>query len=306
MKQRVLGQNLTVSAIGYSLRGLMNKKGSIDETAAVQQIQAALDKGLTFMDASDGNDTKAQEMLFGKALGSKRKEVVLAAGGPLHIDSVDALRQAVDEMLERLQTDWVDLFYVRDEGMNLSPEDIAGVIKEEQEAGKIRHWALTNGSPLYIERAHAVCPVTAIAEPFSMMVRWNEAMFPILKRLHIGLVAHYPLDLGGTSRGYLSMTEYDKKMAFRLRMMKYTKSGTPEERALVKFITKLGKEKEVTTSEIALAWVLRKKPWIVPVQGAATIEELDEIVHTADVTLGAKDMDAFAIHLGPSTFDVTV
>lgn len=306
MKQRVLGQNLTVSAIGYSLHGLMDKHGRIDEATAIQQIQDAVAQGITFMDASDGNDTTAQEQLFGKALGSARKDVVLAAGSPTSITSADDLRHAVDATLTRLNTDWLDLFYVRDDAMNLSPEVVAGIMKDEKEAGKIRHWGITTGLPLYIERAHSICSVTAVAEPFSMMVRWNEAMFPVLKRLHIGLVAYAPLALGGNSRCYMGVSEYDKKVAFRLRMMKYTKSGTPEERALVSLITKLAQEKSVTTSDISLAWVLRKEPWIVPVQGAATSAELADIVKAPDVTLSANDMNTFALQLGATHFDVTV
>lgn len=310
MKQRVLGQNLTVSAIGYSLRSFVDKKGNIDAAAAVPQVQAAVQQGYTFFDAADGPDVPSQERILGTALHDVRNQVVIATSsqrddGEL-IDTIDDLRQAVTDSLQRLQTTWIDLFYVRHVANRLLPEDIAGLMKELIAAGTIRHWGLMNSSPSYIERAQSICPITAVATPFSMMARWNEDSFILLKRLHIGLVAYDPLALGGNSRGYLGMAEYDKKISFRLNMMKFTKSGTAQERALVKLIHTLSAEKDVTPGEIALAWVLRKKPWIVPVQSAKTEDELTETAKTADVTLSAEDMDKFAIHLGASNFDVTV
>lgn len=310
MKQRVLGQNLTVSAIGYSLRSFVDKKGTIDAVAAVPQVQSAVQQGYTFFDAADGPDVPEQERIIGRALHDVRGQVIIATSSQRQdgelIDSIDALRQSVDDSLKRLQTTWIDLFYVRHVASRLLPEDIAGLMKDLMEAGKIRHWGLMNSSPSYIERAQSVCPITAVATPFSMMARWNEDSFILLKRLHIGLVAYDPLSLGGNSRGYLGIEEYDKKISFRLNMMKFTKSGTAQERALVKLIHTLSAEKDVTPGEIALAWVLRKKPWIVPVQSAKTDAELKETAQTADVTLSAEDMDKFAIHLGASTFDVTV
>lgn len=310
MKQRVLGQNLTVSAIGYSLRSFVDKAGQIDKTAAVPQVEEALKAGFTFFDAADGAAVGQQEEILGKALKAHRQDVVIATGcdaeaGKL-IESVDALRQAVQASLKRLQTTWIDLFYVRHISPRVQPEDIAALMKELIEAGTIRHWGLMNCSHSYVERAQSVCPITAVAEPFSMMVRWNEESFFLLKRLHIGLVAYDPLALGGNARGYLGMEEYDKKLAFRLNMMKFTKSGTAQERALVKLIHSLSAEKKVTPGEIALAWVLRKKPWIVPVQSATTVAELVETANTAEVTLSAEDMDKFAAQLGATNFDVTV
>lgn len=309
MKQRVLGQNLKVSAIGYSLRSFIDKTGHIDDAAALAQVAVAVQQGYTFFDAADGNALAEQETIFGKALRDQRQDVVIATGSPLTgeiLPDIDALRQAVTDSLRRLQTTYIDLYYVRHMAPRVQPEDIAALMKELIEAGVIRHWGLTNCSSSYIERAQAVCPITAISEPFSMMVRWNEEVFFLLKRLHIGLVAYDPLALGGNARGYLGMEEYDKKISFRLNMMKFTKSGTPQERALVKLISSLSADKHVTPGEIALAWVLRKKPWIVPVQSATTVAELTETAKTADVTLSATDMDAFAANLGASNFDVTV
>lgn len=310
MKQRVLGQNLAVSAIGYSLRSLVDKDGQIDEAKALAQVAKALEIGYTFFDAADGGTTATQEVILGKALREKRQDVVIATASQAAPGSVlpdiEALRQAVTASLQRLQTDYLDLFYVREISTHVRPEDIAALMKELIAAGTIRHWGLTNSSPEFIERAQSVCPVTAMAEPFSMMVRWNEERFLLLRRLHIGLVAYHPLALGGNARGYLGIEEYNKKISFRLNMMKFTKSGTPQERALVKLIHTMSTAKQATPGEIALAWVLRKKPWIVPVQSAATPAELEEVAKTADLVLSAEDMDNVASYLGASQFDVSV
>lgn len=315
MQKRILGrgpQALEVSALGYGCMGLSHAYGAaLSDAEARTVLDSALDAGYTFFDTAEVYGTESNhhhnEDLLGKILGPKRQQVVLASKFgltfdlsstekmpyPLIIDCrPETIRKSIDGSLQRLKTDHLDLYYQHRPDPKVEPEAIAEVMQELIKAGKILHWGVSEAPADYIRRAHKVCPLTAIQNRYSMMARWHEEMFPMLEELGIGFVAFSPLANGLLSNSYTATSSFDARVDYRASMTQFQPDSYKQNEALLKLLQQLAQEKQATASQISLAWVMHKRPWIVPIPGSRKVERVKENAQAAAIELSAADMAA--------------
>lgn len=304
MRNRTLGGDLTVSAIGLGCMGFSHAYGAPTERSeAIRQIQQAVDMGYTFFDTAEvygtPDDPHQNEMLVGEALAACRDNVVVTTKFGIHFDMTstqvnkslvpdsrpETIRASVDASLKRLRTDHIDLYYQHRADPNIPIEEVAGVMLDLIKAGKITHWELSEADEGTIRRAHAVCPITAIQNRYSMMARWHEALFPVLEELNIGYVAFSPLANGFLSAKYDKNSKFEAKTDYRSAMPQFTAEGIDKNAGLLQLLHQFAKEKETTPAGISLAWMLCKKPYIVPIPGTRNAGRLKENAGAADLTL---------------------
>lgn len=194
--------------------------------------------------------------------------------------------------LKRLNTDYIDLYYQHRVDPEVPIEEVAGVMAELMQEGKIVHWGLSEADEETIRHAHAVCPVTAIQNRYSMMARWYETLFPVLEELNIGYVAFSPLANGFLSGKYGKNAEFDKVYGYRSMMPQFTSEGVDKNRELLALLDRMAEEKNATPAQISLAWILCKKPYLVPIPGSRKAERLQENADAADVILSAGEVAA--------------
>ena len=194
--------------------------------------------------------------------------------------------------MRRLGTDHIDLYYQHRADPNVPVEEVAGVMADLIREGKITHWGLSEAMEDTIRRAHAVCPVTAIQNRYSMMARWYESLFPVLEELGIGYVAFSPLANGLLSARYGKETKFEAGTDYRSVMPQFTPEGMEQNRALLELLHRLAEEKQATPAQISLAWMLRKKPYIVPIPGTRKLERMRENAGSADTVLTASEVQA--------------
>lgn len=194
--------------------------------------------------------------------------------------------------LKRLNTDYIDLYYQHRVDPEVPIEEVAGVMAELMQEGKIVHWGLSEADEETIRHAHAVCPVTAIQNRYSMMARWYETLFPVLEELNIGYVAFSPLANGFLSGKYGKNAEFDKVYDYRSMMPQFTSEGVDKNRELLALLDRMAEEKNATPAQISLAWILCKKPYLVPIPGSRKAERLQENADAADVILSAGEVAA--------------
>lgn len=306
MKQRVLGEDLKVSALGYGAMGLSHAYGTaLEKPAAIKIIREAFEQGYTLFDTAalyigqyaDGT-TAINEKLVGEAIKPFRDQITLATkggvsfkDGQLAIDGrPEKLRQSVETSLQQLGVDTIDLYYQHMPDPNVAPEAVAELMGQLIKEGKIRHWGISNASLDYIKRADDVTKVTAVQSRFSMLARQSAALFSTLEQRHIGFVAYSPLANGFlTSRTQPKFDHHDK-LDFRNNMHQYTEEGTSEAQDISDLISKLAKEKQATPAQISLAWVLSKKPWIVPIPGTSKKQRLIENAGAAEIDLSTSEV----------------
>ncbi len=238
-------------------------------------------------------------MLVGEALKDIRDKVIIATkfgirfdmsspevNKPLIPDSrPETIRASVDASLKRLGTDHIDLYYQRRADPNVPIEEVAGVMSELIKAGKITHWGLSEANEDQVRRAHKVCPVTAIQNRYSMMARWHENLFPVLEELNIGFVAFSPLANGFLSGKYGKGTQFDGALDYRSAMPQFTEKGVEQNSELLSLLNRLAEEKNVTPAQISLAWMMCKKPYIVPIPGSRKPDRLKENADAANIVL---------------------
>ena len=304
MKTRILGRGLEVSAIGMGCMGLTHAYGApMEEREAARVLAEAVEMGYTFFDTAecyigtrvDGTLARNEE-LVGEALRPYRDHIVLAtkcgvAHSPegLVMDSrPETIRHSIEESLKRLQTDHVDLYYQHRIDPNVPPEEVAGVMADLIRQGKILHWGISEVSEEYLRRAHAVCPVTAIQNRLSMMARWHESLFPVLEELEIGFVAFSPLANGFLSGAYRRGETFEEG-DFRNRMPQYTEDGHDANQALLAYLHALGEAHHATPAQISLAWMLAKKPYIVPIPGSRKPARLRENLQAGEILLTPEE-----------------
>lgn len=304
MKQRVLGRNLKVSALGLGCMGFSHAYGAPTErTEAIRLIQQAADMGYTFFDTAEvygaADNPHHNEELVGAALKSRRNQVIIATkfgirfdmgssevNKPLIPDSrPEVIRASVEASLRRLGTDHIDLYYQHRADPNVPVEEVAGVMADLIREGKITHWGLSEASEDAIRRAHAVCPVTAIQNRYSMMARWHEDLFPVLEELDIGYVAFSPLANGFLSAQYGKKAQFETGTDYRSVMPQFSAAAMEQNQALLELLHRLAEEKGATPAQISLAWMLCKKPYIVPIPGTRKLERMQENAGAADVLL---------------------
>ncbi|MDE6763876.1 MAG: aldo/keto reductase [Oscillospiraceae bacterium] len=311
MQYRTLGKDLKVSAIGLGCMGFSHAYGAATEKSeAIKSILQAVDIGYNFFDTAEvygtADDPHQNETLVGEALKGCRDNVIIATKFGIHFDMSssqvnkplvpdsrpEVIRKSVDDSLKRLDTDYIDLYYQHRIDPNIPVEEVAGVMSDLIKEGKITHWGLSEADGETIRRAHAVCPVTAIQNRYSMMARWYEKLFPALEELGIGYVAFSPLANGFLSAKYDKNSSFDKALDYRSNMPQFTEKGMDQNAALLELLAKIAAEKNATSAQISLAWMLCKKPYIVPIPGTRKLERLCENAAAADVFLTSDEVKA--------------
>lgn len=311
MQTRTLGRNLTVSAIGLGCMGMSHAYGApADKKEMTELLAQAVDMGYTFFDTAEVYGTPSNphdnEELVGAALKPYRDKVVLATKFGIHFDMTspevnkplvpdsrpETIRASVEASLQRLQTDHIDLYYQHRLDPKIPIEEVAGVMSELMQEGKITHWGLSEATEDTIRRAHAVCPVTAIQNRYSMMARWYESLFPTLEELHIGYAAFSPLANGFLSGRYDKTSHFEAGTDYRSVMPQFQPEGVERNQKLLTLLHDLAGEKRATPAQISLAWMLCKKPYIVPIPGTRKPERLAENAGAAAIHLTADEVQA--------------
>ncbi|MDR6842682.1 aldo/keto reductase [Pseudoxanthomonas sacheonensis] len=303
MKKRALGNSgLEVSALGLGCMGLSYGYGpATDKQQAIDLIRSAYELGVTFFDTAEVYGPFANEELVGEALTPFREQVVIATKFGFDIDPADGkqrgldsrpehIKQVAEASLKRLKTDFIDLFYQHRVDPNVPIEDVAGAVKELIAEGKVRHFGLSEPGAQTIRRAHAVQPITAVQSEYSLWWRQpEEEILPTLEELGIGFVPFSPLGKGFLTGAISADTTFDSS-DFRNVVPRFSTESRKANQALVDLIGQIAKEKEVTPAQIALAWLLACKPWIVPIPGTTKLHRLKENVGGAEVQLTADEL----------------
>jgi aryl-alcohol dehydrogenase-like predicted oxidoreductase len=301
MHTRTLGQGLEVSAIGLGCMGMSQSYGPNpgDRTEMIGVLRGAVDRGVTFFDTAEVYGPFVNEELVGEALAPVRDRVVIATkfgwafddGRNVGLSSrPESIRAAADGSLRRLGVDVLDLYYQHRVDPDVPIEDVAGTVKELIEAGKVRHFGLSEAGAGTIRRAHAVQPVTALQSEYSLWTRDPEAeVLPTLAELGIGFVPFSPL-----GKGFLTGT-VDTTTAFtpgdiRTTIPRFTEENRAANQALVDLVTDVARAKGATPAQVALAWLLAQQPWIVPIPGTRRLTRLDENLAAADLELTADEL----------------
>ncbi|WP_022908937.1 aldo/keto reductase [Aestuariimicrobium kwangyangense] len=305
MHQRTLGQGLEVSAIGL---GCMTTTGgygqSPDRGEMITMIRGALDLGVTFFDTAEIYGPHANEELVGEALAPVRDQVVIATKFAQHIDPAerrptgrmllpDEVASAVDGSLQRLGVDVIDLYYQHRVNPEVPIEEFAGALGELIRAGKIKHWGMSEAAEATIRRAHAVTPVTAIQSEYSLWWRRpEEGVLAACAELGIGFVPFSPLGKGFLTGTVAASTTFEQGTDLRAQIPRFAPEALAKNLALVEVVTSVAEAKGATPGQVALAWLLAQKPWIVPIPGTTKPHRLAENAGAADVELTAAEVDA--------------
>jgi aryl-alcohol dehydrogenase-like predicted oxidoreductase len=305
MQKRKLGKsNLEVSAIGLGCMGMSFSYGPPkDKQEMISLIRAAVDRGITFFDTAEVYGPFTNEELVGEALAPFRKQVVIATKFGFDLSGSDRrpgaaglnsrpahIKQAVEGSLKRLKTETVDLLYQHRVDPDVPIEDVAGTVKELIRAGKVKHFGLSEAGVQTIRRAHAVQPVTALQNEYSLWWRRPEAeVIPTLEELGIGLVAYSPLGKGFLTGKIDEKTTFDSS-DFRSTLPRFTPEAIKVNQAMVDLLGQIAKRKKATPAQIALAWLLAQKPWIVPIPGTTKLERLEENIGAISVQLTPDDL----------------
>ncbi|TCR91938.1 aldo/keto reductase [Rhizobium sp. BK376] len=302
MQKRKLGNSgLEVSAIGLGCMGLSYGYGPATETQqAITLIRTAFERGVTFFDTAEAYGPYKNEELLGDALAPIRDQVVIATkfgfefgkdGGQSGMNSrPEHIRDVADAALKRLKTDVIDLFYQHRVDPDVPIEDVAGTVKDLIQEGKVQHFGLSEAGPQTIRRAHAVQPVAALQSEYSLWWREPEAeILPTLQELGIGFVPFSPLGKGFLTGAISESTTFDAK-DFRNIVPRFSAEARKANQALVDLLGQIAVAKNVTSAQVALAWLLAQKPWIVPIPGTTKLHRLEENIAAADVELTPADI----------------
>lgn len=301
MEKRTLGRaGLEVSAIGLGCMGLSHGYGpATDKQQAIALIRGAVERGVTLFDTAEIYGPFTNEELLGEALAPFRREVVIATkfgfkivdGKQAGLDSrPEHIREAAEASLMRLKTDVVDLLYQHRVDPNVPIEDVAGAVKQLIHQGKVRHFGLSEAGVRTIRRAHAIQPITALQSEYSLWWREPEReILPTLEELGIGLVPYSPLGRGFLTGAINDATQFDTD-DFRNILPRFTPEGRKANQTLVDTLRQIAQRKRATPAQIALAWLLAQKPWIVPIPGTTKMHRLEENLLAADVQLTRDEL----------------
>jgi aryl-alcohol dehydrogenase-like predicted oxidoreductase len=305
MQKRKLGKsNLEVTALGLGCMGMSFSYGPPKDKAEMTSLlRTAVDRGITFFDTAEVYGPFTNEELLGEALSPVRDKVVIATkfGFNLNPDGSpgwqglnsrpDRIKQVADASLKRLRTDVIDLFYQHRVDPAVPIEDVAGAVKDLIKAGKVKHFGLSEAGVGTIRRAHAVQPVSALQSEYSLWWRKPEAeVIPALEELGIGMVPYSPLGKGFLTGKIDEKTEL-KSNDFRSTLPRFSQEARRANQAVVDLLTNIGKQKDATPAQIALAWLLAQKPWLVPIPGTTKLSRLDENIGALNVQLTPSDLN---------------
>jgi aryl-alcohol dehydrogenase-like predicted oxidoreductase len=303
MQKRNLGKsNLEVSAIGLGCMGLSFGYGpAVDKKDGITLIRAAVERGVTFFDTAEVYGPFTNEELVGEALAPFRKQVAIATKFGFKIDpntgkqaGLDSrpehIKEVADASLKRLKTDVIDLFYQHRVDPNVPIEDVAGSVKELIQQGKVKHFGLSEAGVQTIRRAHAVQPVTALQSEYSLWWREPEAeVIPTLEELGIGFVPFSPLGKGFLTGKIDEKTTFDSS-DFRNIVPRFSPEARKANQAVVDLLGRIAEQKKATPAQIALAWLLAQKPWMVPIPGTTKVSRLEENLGAVNIKLTADDL----------------
>jgi aryl-alcohol dehydrogenase-like predicted oxidoreductase len=304
MQKRKLGNsNLEVSAIGLGCMGMSFSYGPpADRQEMISLIRTAVERGVTFFDTAEVYGPFTNEELVGEALAPFREQVVIATKFGFELDPTgqgpwrglnsrpEHIKQAVEGSLKRLRIETIDLLYQHRVDPDVPIEDVAGTVKDLIQAGKVKHFGLSEAGVQTIRRAHAVQPVTALQNEYSLWWRTPEAeVLPTLEELGIGLVAYSPLGKGFLTGKIVENTTFDSS-DIRNTIPRFTPEARKANQSLIDLLGQIAEQKKATPAQIALAWLLAQKPWIVPIPGTTKLSRLEENIGAAAVELTADDL----------------
>ena len=305
MKKRKLGKSgLEVSAIGLGCMGMSFSYGPPkDKQEMTALLRAAVERGVTFFDTAEVYGPFINEELVGEALAPFRKQVVIATKFGFDLSGSDTrpgaaglnsrpehIKQAVEGSLKRLKVPTIDLLYQHRVDPNVPIEDVAGAVKELIQQGKVKHFGLSEAAAKTIRRAHAVQPVTAVQSEYSLWTRTPEKeVISTVEELGIGFVPYSPLGKGFLTGKMNENTKFDSS-DFRSILPRFTPEALKANQTLIELLNKIAEKKKATTAQIALAWLLAQKPWIVPIPGTTKLARLDENIGAASIKLTPDDL----------------
>ena len=300
MQKRILGNGLEVSALGLGCMGMSFAYGiAPDPKEMISLLHAAVERGVTFFDTAEVYGPYANEELLGEAFAPIRDKVVIATKFGFRIEDgkqngvnsrPDHIRAVAEASLKRLRTDVIDLFYQHRVDPEVPIEDVAGTVADLIREGKVRHFGLSEAGADTIRRAHAVQPVTALQSEYSLWWREPEAeILPTLEELGIGFVPFSPLGRGFLTGTIGAETKFESN-DFRNSLPRFSEEARAANAKLVDLIAAIAKRKLATPAQIALAWLLAQRPWIVPIPGTTKLNRLEENIHAAGIDLSAEDL----------------
>lgn len=322
MKKRKLGNSdLFVNPVGLGCMGFSHAAGDpVDSETAVKTLRQAYEMGYDFFDTAEAytgvfpdGTVSYNEELVGAALKDVRDKVVIATKMGVHhnedlslrLDSrPETIRSSVETSLKRLGTDYIDLYYQHRIDPMVEPETVAETMAQLIKEGKIRYWGISETTEEYLRRANAVCPVTAIENRYSMMARWHEKIFPVCEELNVAYVAFSPMANGFLTGKYNPNTKFEGKQDFRNGMPQYTEEGYEKAKGLLEYLNDLAEAKNATMGQLSLAWMICKKPYIVPIPGSRKMNRLEENFKAGDVVLTPEEVQKIDDKLSTMQFDV--
>lgn len=300
MKMRTIGQEkLQLSEIGYGCMGLNHHRGPAKDTKKMKRVvQEAYNQGITMFDTAEVYGPYTNEELVGEAIKNFRKNVVLATKGGFKINgqtnypdsSAKTLRDSLEGSLKRLQTDYIDLYYIHRVDPNVPIEEVAETIQSFKKEGKILQWGLSEASEESIRRAHKVEPLMAIQSEYSIWWRDLEKdIFPVLEELGIGLVAYSPLGRGFLT-GQMTQQSIGNENDNRAELPLFTNEAMAANQVVLGLLQEIGNRKNATSAQIAIAWILAQKEWIVPIPGTTNLNRLTENNQAAAITFTKEEL----------------
>lgn len=322
MEQRKLGNSeLYVNPVGLGCMGFSHASGDpTEKSVAVKALRAAYDMGYDFFDTAecytgvnpDGTISYNEELVGAAMAGIRDKVVIATKMGVSHnpdrslkLDSSpETIRRSVEGSLKKLRTDYIDLYYQHRIDPKVEPEAVAETMAALIKEGKIRYWGISETTEDYLRRSNAVCPVTAIENRYSMMARWHEAIFPVCEELNIAYVAFSPMANGFLTGKYTSATKFEGSQDYRANMPQYTEEGYAKAKALLELLTQMAAEKNATMGQLSLAWMINKKPYIVPIPGSRKPERLKENLAAGNIRLTAEEIAMIDAKLDTMEFAV--
>ena len=304
MKKRRLGKNgLVTSELGFGCMGLNYHRGPAkNRNDMIKVIHSAIDAGITMFDTAEVYGPYTNEELVGDALVGKRKNIQIATKGGFRIDGSDnevdsspeTITASIEGSLKRLKTDYIDLYYIHRIDPKIPIEEVAHTIQKLKQEGKVLHWGLSEASAETIRRAHTVEPLAAIESEYSMW--WREVekdVFPVLEELEIGLVAYSPLGRGFLT-GKLDINANFNENDNRSELPRFQKEAMKANQVLIDFMNEIATAKDVTTAQLAIAWILDQKPWIVPIPGTTKKERISENVGATQIQFESSEREKIA------------
>lgn len=311
MQTRILGKDLAVSAVGLGCMGFSHAYGApTGDAETVRLIRQAFEMGYAFFDTAEvygtPEDPHLNERLVGEALAPYRDKAVIATKFGLRFDFAsgrvplplipdsrpETIRKSAEASLRRLRTGHIDLYFQHRIDPDVPPEEVAGVMADLIREGKITHWGISEANEEYLRRAHAVCPVTAVQNRYSMMAREYEGLLPVLQELGVGFVAFSPMANGFLTGKYGKGSRFDPKTDYRAAMPQFSDEAAAQNEALLALLRGMAEEKGATPAQISLAWMLCKAPWIVPIPGSRKPERMRENAGAAEVRLSEEEVRA--------------